>query len=73
MNGIAVEALIDTNCPSSIVALDCVLSVLARKLHAGQYPADLKEEIMRFTAPVFNLKIYGEHQPDVLAQVAKWS
>ena len=75
MNGIPVQALIDTGSPATMILLDFALCVLTEGKKEGKVPSQWKEETASsarsaaFTPPGVTLNSYGEQRLSVIAQV----
>ena len=70
LEGVPVEALLDTGSPVSIVSLEKLLDALARTRPPGQTPEEWKKEMQsRFVLPSVVLKNYGGGELSIVGQI----
>ena len=70
LEGVPVEALLDTGSPVSIVSLEKLLDALARTRPPGQTPEEWKKEMQsRFVPPSVVLKNYGGGELSIVGQI----
>jgi len=71
VNGVPVQALINTESPATIISLGIVISVFAQGRTEGQTPSQWREKTLKkFSPPEVALNSYGGQQLGVIAQIS---
>ena len=67
---VEVSALVDTGSPVTIVSLDCIVKIMAKKRRADQTPAEWRKEVeKRMEPPTLPLKSYEGNELNMVKQM----